>query len=281
MTIYDILLYIEDNLKTDIRLVDIANKAGYSPRHIYDILEEYTQKPIMSYVRERKMLVASKELLQGRRLFDVALDYGFETQAGFYKAFDSIIGCSPSVYKHHKMREIELQNISNLNNIIKGVNFMENLAIREVVQSDAKNLWENIYSRNTPSEVEERIAGNILEMKAGNKVHLVAVIDENIVGSMLLVMEKHPLFSHRCSINDAVVNPAFQKMGIARKLFNQCICRAKKWGINLITVTCRSGETELFYKKLGFEECGRIPNGIVETWGDKNIYDEVLFCRNI
>lgn len=185
--------YIDENLTEDLRLVDIAKMVGYSPRHLHELFKKQTGKPIMTYIREARIKKAASEMTSGKRLYDIAVDYGFDTQAGFYKAFDAIIGCSPSDYASHEIRGIRHQNIELVNNIIIGDDFMENVIIRKVRQSDAKDLWENIFSRNTPAEVEERIASNIENMKTGDYVNMVAEFDGVVVGNMLLQRETHPL----------------------------------------------------------------------------------------
>lgn len=44
---------------------------------------------------------------------------------------------------------------------------MDEIMIRKVEQKDARSIWENIFSRNTPEEVEQRIAESIADMETG------------------------------------------------------------------------------------------------------------------
>lgn len=55
----------------------------------------------MEYVRNRRLLYAATELATGKRIIDIALDYGFETHSGFSKAFRRYFGCSPETYSSH------------------------------------------------------------------------------------------------------------------------------------------------------------------------------------
>ena len=158
---------------------------------------------------------------------------------------------------------------------------MDEIKIRKVEQKDIRSLWENIFSRNTPEEVELRIAESITEMKAGRRIHLVAVIEDNVIGNISLLKESHVLYSHRCSLGDMVVNPAFQKQGLGRKLFEEACNEASKLGFCYVTATCRGDGTEEFYRALGMQECGKIPKGIYEPWGDCNKYDEIIFIKQI
>ena len=84
--------------------------------------------------------------------------------------------------------------------------------------------------------------------------------------------------AHLCTLFDVVVNPGFQRMGIARRLLDECKTRAAAKGVSLMIVSTRGGTTaETVFRKLGFIEYGRLPNGIIEPWGEKRAYDEVLF----
>ncbi len=212
------------------------------------------------------------------------MDYGFETQAGFYKAFQKTFNCSPNEFKNHEIRGILKHNTPELSKISKeiGDNDRENLIIRQIQQSDAKDVWENIFSRNTPAEVEERIANSLQKIAVGTQIQLVAVVDAHVIGIMILSKEEHPLRQHSAQLGDVVVNPAFQRLGIAKRLFEESQKYAKENGVSLITVSCRGNTSaETVYKKLGFVEAGRIPNAIIEPWGEKLGFDEVIFYLSL
>ncbi|WP_309472248.1 effector binding domain-containing protein [Paenibacillus sp. YN15] len=57
--------------------------------------------PIMAYVTRRKLEFALYDLSQGRKVIDVAMDYGFGTHAGFTKAFKKCFGYPPSLFHMH------------------------------------------------------------------------------------------------------------------------------------------------------------------------------------
>jgi len=277
----ELLAYIEQNIKEDISLVDLEQVVHYSPRQIYYIIKEATGMPVMSYIRYRRLLNAAAEIGQGRKLTDVAVDYGFETQAGFYKAFLLQIGCSPKEYQYHEQLHLAHRNYPSIEKIAMEESIMDEIKIRKVKQSDARSIWENIFSRNTPEEVEQRIAESINEMQAGRRIHLVAVLEDNVIGNIVLMKEQHVLYSHRCNLADVVVNPTFQKQGLATKLFEEACKYASKLDFSYVTTTCRGDGTERFYKSLGMQECGRIPNGIYEPWGEFKRYDEIILMKGL
>ena len=277
----EILEYIEENLKGKLTLVELNRRFHYSPRQLYYYLHEITGMPIMTYIRQRKLVNAAQEIALGRKMYDVAVDYGFETQAGFYKAFLQCIGCTPSEFQnHHKLRQLK-QVGAKLLSVREELEEMNEINIRKMMLSDSKSLWENIFSGNTPEEVKERVRKNIAEMDAGNCIALVASVDENIIGTALIKKTQYILSSNRCELCDVVVNPSFQKQGIGTKLCQECFRYAKQIGCDYVLTSCRNNGTERFEQALGMKECGRIPGGILEPWGDKKVFDELIFYKRL
>jgi len=157
-----------------------------------------------------------------------------------------------------------------------------NLEIRPVRPNDAKELRENIYSRDTLEQASEIISQSIAGSKEGRIIHLVALVDGHIAGNIKLIKKTHPFYKHRCELGDVVVNPAFQKRGIAHALFDEVKKHAKEHGFRILETGVRGGTpAETVYRKLGFVEYSRLPNGIVESWADGKEYDEVGLYMNI
>lgn len=277
MDLDDILDYIKQNLKRDLTLAELSERYHYSPRQLYYYLHGITGMPIKTYIRKRKLVNAAREISLGRKMYDVALDYGFETQAGFYKAFLQCIGCTPSQFRNHTQLQ-QLKKIDpKLLSLRKEQKNMEEIKIRKMEMNDVNSLWENIFSGNTPEEVKSRVQKNIAEMDAGNCAALVAVIDRQVIGMVLVAKSQHALTSHRCEFMDLVVNPAFQKQGLGKRLCQEGFASARKLGCDHVISTCRGkgvepffNSAEPFYRAIGMELCGRIPNGFQEPWGDRN-----------
>lgn len=277
----EILDYIENNLKGDLTLAELSRRYHYSVRQLYYCLYDITGMPIMTYIRRRKLVNAAREIALGRKLHDVATDYGFETQAGFYKAFIQCIGCTPSEFQNHQQLRKSGKIDTRLLAVRKEQKNMGEIQIRKMEMRDVKSLWENIFSRNMPEEVKERVEKNISEMDRGNCVALVAEVDANVIGTVLVKRSQHILTSRRAELSDVVVNPAFQKQGLGKKLCQESFAYARKMGCDHVIATCRSDGAELFYRAIGMEQCGRIPGGILEPWGEKKTYDEIILYREL
>lgn len=90
--------YIENNLKTQITAAELAENAGYSLFHYYRLFQASLGMPVMQYILRRRLIHGIYEIHSGRKRIDVILEYGFDTYAGFYKAFRREFGCTPSVF---------------------------------------------------------------------------------------------------------------------------------------------------------------------------------------
>ena len=92
------LAYIEQNLKTTITVNELAGLAGYSVWHYCRLFSQITGLPVAAYICKRRLDRALEEISSGRKAVDAVLEYGFDTYAGFYKAFVKMYGCSPKKY---------------------------------------------------------------------------------------------------------------------------------------------------------------------------------------
>lgn len=90
--------YIEDHLKTDITAKELSEMAGFSLFHFYRLFQSAVGLPVMQYITRRRLLNALYDMHCGEKMIVVALDYGFETQAGFYKAFIREFGYTPTEF---------------------------------------------------------------------------------------------------------------------------------------------------------------------------------------
>lgn len=75
--------YIEEHLQDKMTVEELSAIAGFSPYHFYRLFAAYVGLPVMEYVRRRRLAHAAAELAKGKRVIDIAMEYGFETHAGF------------------------------------------------------------------------------------------------------------------------------------------------------------------------------------------------------
>ena len=90
--------YIEENLQTEITAAELAEMAGFSLFHYYRLFQQATGLPVMQYILRRRLLHGVYAMKQRSTRIDAALRFGFDTYAGFYRAFCREFGSTPSEF---------------------------------------------------------------------------------------------------------------------------------------------------------------------------------------
>ena len=145
--------YIEDNLKTDITAKELSEMAGFSMFHYYRLFHSAVGLPVMQYITRRRLLNALYDIHCGEKMVVVALDYGFETQAGFYKAFIREFGYTPTEFlnmskkkKPYRINLFKEEHIMVSHKKLKEVlqNWgLENEKLTDVVYAETGNVSES------------------------------------------------------------------------------------------------------------------------------------------
>jgi len=134
--------YIEQNLKTEITADELAKTAGYSAGHYCRLFGQEMGVSVAAYILKRRLDHALVEISSGRKSIDVVLDFGFDTYAGFYKAFVKMYGCSPkkylSIYKIKKSEGLFMHSINEIKAILGNWDISSDLTIEDVTHTE----WE-------------------------------------------------------------------------------------------------------------------------------------------
>ena len=92
--------FIEASLGTDIRLDELAAQACLSPFHFSRLFREATGLSPHRYVTDRRVQAARHELTHNDApLVQIALDFGFGSQANFTRVFRKATGLTPGQYR--------------------------------------------------------------------------------------------------------------------------------------------------------------------------------------
>jgi len=88
--------YVDRNLHGKLAVADLAKAFRVSPNHLSTVFKRSTGIGFNEYVARAKVERAKELLVRpGRRMFEVALDLGFDDAFYFSKVFKRFAGCSP------------------------------------------------------------------------------------------------------------------------------------------------------------------------------------------
>jgi len=232
----EIIRYIDEHVKEEITIAGLAGMAGYSANHIYKLFRVYAARPVMEYVRRKRLYAAASEMYTGRKLCDIALDYGYETPAGFYKAFKSVFGCSPSKYKTIIRKEgtaVLIDNIKTTEELERALGFFQALypGHRAVNAGNGEKFGREWWERQLGRE-----PGLLLQAKDGEKL-CAATLGFSEDGRYVTV--------HEGALEE------YRGTGIFEALFVELEKRARLRGYAGIALGIGEGEEE-FYAALGY-----------------------------
>lgn len=91
--------YIEEHIRQEVAIDDCARAAGFSKYYFYRLFGLYMNTTVMEYVRKRKLAYALQDVSEGRRILDIAVDYGYGSERAFSRAFVSEYMRSPRSYR--------------------------------------------------------------------------------------------------------------------------------------------------------------------------------------
>lgn len=191
----------------------------------------------MEYIRKLKLYHALCEMYTGRKFYDIALDYGYETPSGFYKAVKAAFGCTPSEYKNNLRKEgniMFIDNVMNINELDEVLTFAKTLY--PDLPFEFGGAGEDKYSRRFWVE----------EWKKNPELLLFAKEDDRVCGAVLGWAENNCV-----TVGADGVSDEYKNKGIHESLFIEIEKRAKKLGYKGIVLGIQEGQEE-FYAKVGY-----------------------------
>lgn len=97
--------YIEEHLSEEIKIESLAQLASLSPFYYQRLFSRLVKKPVMEYIKLRRLARASEALLdKSRRILDIALDLGFSTHELLTRSFKSVYSMTPEEYRTNPVR---------------------------------------------------------------------------------------------------------------------------------------------------------------------------------
>jgi len=89
--------YIENNLSCDIDYYIMAKIMNCSEWEFRRIFSFFAQISLSEYIRRRRLTMAAIDIKKGEKIINVAMRYGYDSQAAFSRAFSRLHGMAPSL----------------------------------------------------------------------------------------------------------------------------------------------------------------------------------------
>ena len=145
-----VLSYIDLHLQEVLSVGRIAEYVGYSEYHFLRIFKQSMGMTVMEYVNKRRLLKASEDILNGERILDVAVKYGWQSHSGSTKAFKREYGFSPSLLKL-MAHEISQTGGVSMNHVFLQAS-RENATKEELLQ-----IWKTLLRENEINIMESQV----------------------------------------------------------------------------------------------------------------------------
>jgi AraC-like DNA-binding protein/predicted transcriptional regulator YdeE len=94
------LNYARERLPAPVELDEVARIAAFSPYHFHRVFLLVVGETFAGFMRKRRLEWAAMELLNSeRRILDISLDAGYETQESFARAFKAHFDTTPGRFR--------------------------------------------------------------------------------------------------------------------------------------------------------------------------------------
>lgn len=95
----EIILYIEEHLDKEISISTLAKMVGINAQSLQNVFVLITNVSLKEYIRFRRLSVSANDLLNGEKVMDVAIKYGYNSAISFSRSFTKFHGFKPSEVK--------------------------------------------------------------------------------------------------------------------------------------------------------------------------------------
>ena len=240
--------FIETHLTEEWSLETLAREAGYSPYHFARLFRKATGRSVMEYVRDKRIDAAAERLRQGKTVMETTLSVGFDTHAGFTKAFGNRVGCPPSAYAAHIGRTRKKERVRMDGN---------NIVIRPVCRDALQDLWVHVYSAMTPRQITENVILPAVEKeKRREGIHLVAQVDGRVV--MSLPMDKPYWIPAGFLFDNRFVLTGGDGDRLMERLLEEMRRQCRRMGVSILISPQETGSDGCAaFRHFGFEEGGQ------------------------
>lgn len=168
--------YIEDNLENTIDYNHISKIFGCNISTIQKAFSLITGMTLTEYIRRRRLSVAVSDIRNKERIIDIALKYGYKSDASFSRSFKKMHGTVPSKVKNQNIicnlqPILKFNEFKNKNNVSYRIEELDKITLyglrREAdpdfVPKTAEKLWFEMKEKYPSILKEERYGVTLFE----------------------------------------------------------------------------------------------------------------------
>jgi AraC family transcriptional regulator len=137
--------FIEENLFSDIELSDVSDAAGMSQWHFQRIFTALTGETLKSYIRSRRLSTAMKSLLNSKkRIIEIAIEAGYESQESFTRAFQSQFNVTPGEFRKANNPHLFLEKVKIDQDYLKHIG--RDLSLKPEIVELSKRIFVGLHT---------------------------------------------------------------------------------------------------------------------------------------
>lgn len=154
--------YIENNLDKELDYKNLAKLLCVNEYSLHRIFYFVTDISLSDYIRKRRLTVSCTDLLNGMKVIDVALKYGYDSATSFGRAFKKMMGFTPKdIFENkNKLKAFPIFDFAKISKTNE-----------EIKYSLVKNVTFDLYSvfKSMPIDIIPQIASPFWDEMLANK----------------------------------------------------------------------------------------------------------------
>ena len=185
--------FIEDHLHEDLSVDLIAKVAGFSKWHFQMVFSSAVGDTLKEYIRKRRLTAAIIDLgTTERRIIDIALDAGFESQEAFTRAFKAMFRKTPGECRKEGTKSVMALNkpritMEYLDHLYGGIN-MEPV-IRFIEEKKVAGKGAKFISVLSPDANNQNVIGELWSQYNPRKQEIPSRISQADLGIVTCLSE--------------------------------------------------------------------------------------------
>jgi GNAT superfamily N-acetyltransferase len=132
----------------------------------------------------------------------------------------------------------------------------------------------------SPAQAHDAFAAFALEIEQGRRLLVAALVENDVVGAVQVVLAMPQNQPHRAEISRMLVRRSARRRGIARRLMEQAELEARAEGKSLLVLDAvTDGDAARLYARLGWVRVGEIPD--FALYPDGRFCDTTVFWKRV